>query len=108
MDEASLHDRLGGDIGVEAILRVLYERVLNDPNVAIVIDLDAMNRTLAADAARVRGLLGSTTRSPTVLFASPEVLDVHLRDALWLCGVAASLVDEVIGALHRGAGTIVE
>jgi truncated hemoglobin YjbI len=101
----TLYERLGGDVGVDAALRVFHDRLLNDPTTELVIDMKAANRTSSSDAARLREVLGANA-SPEVLFEHFDAVEVHLRDALWLCGVAAPLIDEVIGAVRRAAGTM--
>ena len=101
----TLYERLGGDVGVDAILRVFHDRLLSDPEIEIVIDMKAANRTADTDAARLRAVLGATA-VPEVLVEHFDEVEVHLTDALWLCGVAAPLIDEVIGALRHPAGTM--
>ena len=102
----TLHERLGGDVGVDAILRVFHDRLLNDPDIEIVIHMNDANRT-SSDADRLREVLGASAL-PEVLFDHFEKVEVHLRDALWLCGVTSPLIDEVIGAVRHAAGTMAE
>jgi hypothetical protein len=85
---------------------VFRERVLGDPDIDVVIDMNVAFRT-CSDAQRLREVLGAEVL-PDVLFVHFDAVEMHLRDALWLCGVAAPLIDEVIGAVRHGAGTIAE
>ena len=105
MASPTLHERLGGDAGVDAVLRVFHERLLSDPDIEIVIDMKAANRTPSSDAAQLREVLGANA-VPEVLYGHFDAVHVHLRDALWLCGVPASLIDEVIDAVRTAAGTM--
>ncbi|MEN3273817.1 MAG: hypothetical protein V7636_2578 [Actinomycetota bacterium] len=107
MAPPTLHERLGGDVGVDAILRVFHERLLGDPDIQIVIDMNAAIRASSTDAARLREVLGAHAL-PEVLFDHFDEVQMHLRDALWLCGVASPLIDEVIGAVRHAAGTMAE
>jgi len=105
MAPPTLHERLGGDVGVDAVLRVFHDRLLGDPDIEIVIDMKAANRTPTSDAAQLRAVLGANAL-PEVIFDHFDAVHLHLRDALWLSGVPASLIDEVIDAVRAAAGTM--
>ena len=102
MAPPTLRDRLGGDIGVDAVLRVFHERLLSDPDIEIVIDMKGATRTSPAAAMHLRDVLGANAL-PEVLIEHFDDVHVHLRDALWLSGVPAPLIDEVVDAVRTAA-----
>jgi truncated hemoglobin YjbI len=103
VDEPTLYERLGGEVGAEAVVRALHERVQNDPDIADLLDRRTGAERHAGDARALAELLGGPSSGvapePDGLLSNPAVVERHLRDALWLLGVSTALATEIVAAV---------
>jgi len=113
MDHPTPYERLGGAVGIEAVVRAVHDRVLSDPDRSTLAAADpaAAEAALAADAATLARLLGGPAgagghaeAADGVLLADPDVARRHLADALWLLGTSSGLVAEVVDAVLDAQG----
>ena len=106
MGDPTLYERLGGAVGVDAVVQVLQQQIDADPALAPVLDGERVDERHRADVVVLTCILGGAAtaeagQTPGLLVAGNDVVR-NLRDALWLLGVSRPLVDEVIAAVSRG------
>jgi hypothetical protein len=104
MKNATLFERLGGAVGVDAVVRALHARVEADPDVGALVDDIPSEDLRAADTRALTRILGSPSSNPAdchlgVLVTMPEAALRHLRDTLWMLGASRALVEEVAAAV---------
>ena len=101
VDDASLFQRLGGADAVDTLVRMVHERALGDPELALLLDAAPADETRRADTHRLTRVLGGPEPEGDagLLGRSDEVV-AHLRDALWLLGVSAPLAAEIVAAVQ--------
>lgn len=104
MDHVVLFERLGGDDGVDALVRVLYDRMLGDPDISLTLDRAELDLARRDDRTHLASILGAP--APGLLRRDAVAVLRHLRDALWLRGAPAALIDEVVDAVRRSTGTV--
>ena len=100
--EPSLYERIGGVVGVEAVVRALHERVRSDPDIPVVLDETRDRETMHADVRLLTDALrGRRRRDPRrgAVLAEDDIAARHLRDALWLLGTSRALVEEITSAV---------
>lgn len=96
----SLYQRIGGAAGIDAVVHAFHQRVRNDPDIAASIDELRIRDIEDADAhVLTRALRGTPRDDRACLLVRRDVVDRHLRDALWLLGMSHALIDDVITAV---------
>ena len=113
----TLFERLGGAVGVDAIVGALYAWAEGDPLLSARVSSAARDRICAYDVALLAGALGGPGRDASgwakkapagdgggsLLSGSDPAVRWALRDVLWLLGVSSALVDEVLAAVDGAA-----
>jgi hypothetical protein len=103
---ASLFSRLGGREAVEAVVRFLHDRIVDNLAVDAARDGHA-HEIRRADVAGLTALIGGpvSEKEPglgVLDWAAPEVV-AGLRDALWFLGVSTPLTEEITDAVRNHA-----
>ena len=104
MDQVLLYERLGGEDGVDALVRELYARLLGDPDISVELDRAEVDTAQRDDRRHLATILGAPMAG--LLRRDAEAVLGHLRDVLWLRGAPAGLVDEVVDAVRRATATM--
>lgn len=104
MDHPTLYERLGGAVGIDAVVRAVHDRLLSDPDHPTTAGRAGTDAAVLADIAVLARLLGGpwTARAADdagVLLAEADVARRHLADALWLLGTSSGLAADVVGAV---------
>jgi hypothetical protein len=103
--QPTLYQRIGGIVGVEAVVHALHRRVEADPDLAAQLDptprADLVDRDILWLACVLDGGDRPCHSRAVAVLPAPWWWggQRHLRDALWMLGVSSALVDEVAGAV---------
>jgi len=108
--QPTLYDRIGGDAGAKAVVRAVYQRVGSDPDIAVLADAMRVPTMFDADIGTLRQVLGGDGSvrprgAGGLIMSTGEVVERHLRDALWLMGVSSALIDDVATAVVGAVAT---